>query len=64
MDKRTFTLPPLEHAAAHERALAKLRAMSTAEFKRTLVRAGIHTDDGELAPEYAEEEAVAPASIR
>jgi hypothetical protein len=63
MDKRTFTLPPLENADAHSRALAKLRGMSTADFKRTLVRAGIHTADGKLAPEYAEESAT-PVSTR
>jgi hypothetical protein len=63
MDKWTFTLPPLENAEAHDRALAKLRDMSTADFKSTLVRAGIYTADGKLAPEYAEQTAT-PVSIR
>jgi len=64
MVKRAFTLPPLDNADAHGRALAKLRAMTTDDFKSTLVRAGIHTPDGKLAPEYAEDTAATPSSIR
>ena len=41
-----------ELLAAHERALKKVRKLTGREGFETLVRAGIYTPDGKLAPRY------------
>lgn len=45
-------LPPLPHAAAHERLLARLAKMSAEEIFQTMIDAGIYTKDGKLTKPY------------
>jgi len=47
-----LTLPPLPEAEAHERARAKIRAMTPKQKRATLIKAGIYTEDGELTEHY------------
>lgn len=44
--------PEVPHAQVTEKVLATLKAMSKTELHETLVRSGIVTEDGELAPPY------------
>jgi hypothetical protein len=46
------TLTRDELLAAHERALKKVRQMTSKEGFESLVRAGIYTRDGKLTPRY------------
>lgn len=45
-------LPPLPHAAAHERLLARLAKMSAEEIFQTMIDAGIYTRDRKLTKAY------------
>ncbi len=53
--QKRLPLPPLPNAEKHARAVAKLKAMTPAEFMETLVHAGTHTPDGKLTAEYVSE---------
>ena len=54
-ERPPYRLPPLPHAAAHERVMERLRTMTPEEFLASLVRSGICTPDGKLTPFYAGE---------
>lgn len=41
-----------ESSQVYKRVVAKIKAMTPEERIRTLVRAGIYTEDGQLTPKY------------
>jgi hypothetical protein len=43
---------PSEERAAHQRAMARLRAMAPEEISQSAVAAGIYTPDGQLTGPY------------
>lgn len=49
---KKLTRRTVPHAAATERVIRRLRAMSIAEVGATFVRSGILRPDGTLAPPY------------
>lgn len=48
-------LAEIDRAATHRRIMERVEKMTPTEFVESLVRAGIYTADGKLAPYYAGE---------
>ncbi len=54
-ESHLLSTPPLPHAAVHAQILEDLRNMTKAEFRQSMVDAGILYPDGTLTPPYQPE---------
>lgn len=54
--QHAFVPPPHPNAEIHRRIMERVRAMSAEEMFQLSVRAGIYDEDGNLRPEYTDQD--------